>query len=78
VASAVVGRVLMSDMDTDSVLIERSPRGRPDAFVEVATRHDPAKGQAPDTTASSKKQEQAKQSAPAITIHVVTLKAAKG
>ena len=29
-------------MDTDGVLIERSVRGRPDAFVEVVQRHEVA------------------------------------
>ncbi|MGH3258517.1 MAG: RNA polymerase sigma factor, partial [Streptosporangiaceae bacterium] len=29
-------------MDTDGVLIERSARGRPDAFVEVVRRHEVA------------------------------------
>ena len=32
----------VSDVEPDGVLIERSARGRPDAFVEVARRHEVA------------------------------------
>jgi RNA polymerase sigma factor (sigma-70 family) len=34
--------VAKSDVEPDGVLIERSTRGRPDAFVEVARRHEVA------------------------------------